>query len=168
MDWKKPLCMKSASLQDRIVQGCLSVCLVGLLSGSSLAQDSRTLVGRVIDIDGPRLYTDRLKPSSWFQAYSGMSTYLSENFRTDKATQAVLEFVVGARAGIGKNTQVRIVSSRKLEKVVGSALRVDTGTFWAKFDKQDEEFEIQTSGGVIGIEGTELMVAVDELSLIHI
>ena len=65
-------------------------------SSTALAQER---VGSVIDIDGPRLYTNRLKDQGWFQAYAGMNTFLSERLRTDKQTQAVLRFLVGGLAG---------------------------------------------------------------------
>ena len=125
------------------------------------AQEAGSEVGKVVDIDGPRLYTDRLKRASWFQAYCGMPTLLRERLRTDKETQAVISFLVGGRAGLGRNTKIEIIGQRDVQKV-GSGLRIDAGTFWAKFDRQDKTFEIRTAGGVIGIEGTEL------LSLIHI
>jgi hypothetical protein len=118
-------------------------------------------VGKVIDIDGPRLYSNRLKSQGWFQAYSGMRTFLTERLRTDNQTQAVLEFLVGGRAGIGRNSHVQIVTPKEVDEL-GSTLRIDAGTFWAKLDRQEKEFQIQTAGGVIGIEGTELLVAVEE------
>lgn len=141
----------------------VQVSLVGLLLACQVsAQDRPVRVARVIDIDGPRLYSNRLKTNSWFQAYPGMNAYLSEKLRTDKQTQAVLEFGIGARAGIGRSSQVVVVSNAKIENVQGSSLRIDAGNFWAKFDKQEEQFQIQTAGGVIGVEGTELLVGVDE------
>lgn len=138
-----------------------SALLLGFLATPSLAQVKPQEVGNVVDIDGPRLYSDRLKQKGWFQGYAGMRTYLKERLRTDKETQAVLGFLVGGRAGIGPGTQVEIVSPEDISRT-GSTLRVDKGTFWAKFDKQEKEFRIETSGGVIGIEGTELLVGVDE------
>ena len=118
--------------------------------------------GKIIDIDGPRLYADRLSPNSWFQAYMGMATFLQEKLRTDQQTQAVLEFNIGGRAGIGRNSSIQIVTLESIENVKsGSALRIDSGTFWAKFDKQEEAIQIKTAGGVIGIEGTELLIGVD-------
>jgi hypothetical protein len=125
-------------------------------------QDSKVLAGKVIDIDGPRLFTNRLTNQSWFQGYMGMATFLNEKFRTDAETQAVLQFYIGGRAGIGRNSKVEIVTLESIENVKGGALKIDSGTFWAKFDKQDKEFQIQTAGGVIGIEGTELLIGVEE------
>lgn len=139
--------------------------LAGLLVSSicvapSLAQESAQRVGSVIDIDGPRLYTNKFKTKSWYQAYAGMGTYVSERLRTDKDTQAILEFIVGGRAGIGRNSHVQIISPDEIERA-GSTMRIDAGTFWAKLERQEKQFEIRTAGGVIGIEGTELLVGVD-------
>lgn len=141
----------------------LLVTLLLLLSsfGAATAQE-KMRAGRIIDIDGPRLYADRLSASSWYQAYMGMNTFLQEKLRTDQQTQAVLEFNIGGRAGIGRNSSIQIVTLESVENVKsGSALRIDSGTFWAKFDKQEEAIQIKTAGGVIGIEGTELLIGVD-------
>lgn len=138
-----------------------SLFLVAGLMIPGSAQNSGKLVGSVVDIDGPRLYTNRLQAKGWYQAFPGMKAFLSERLRTDNKTQAVVEFLVGGRAGIGRNTMVEIVTPKDVSKV-GSTMRVDAGTFWAKLDKQEKPFQIQTAGGVIGIEGTELLVAVDE------
>lgn len=135
--------------------------LLGVLSSQTIGQERPILAGRVVDIDGPRLYTNKLKAGSWFQAYTGMNAYVTERLRTDKETQAVISFTAGGRAGIGRNSQVELISGRKAEKVIASGMRIDAGNFWAKFDKQEEELKIYTSGGVIGIEGTELLVGVD-------
>lgn len=144
--------------------GISSLLLAGALCTGAAAQDTeKVLVGRVIDIDGPRLYASRLTPNSWFQAYQGMVTFLRERLQTDKDTQAAVSFIVGGRAGIGRNTKVEIISRKDIETVKAApTLKIDAGTFWAKFEKQEEEFQIQTSGGVIGIEGTELLIGVEE------
>lgn len=154
--------MKTRTLKPTLAKFIGTLFLVSASMYPALGQE-RVLVGRVIDIDGPRLYTNRLKDQSWYQAYMGMSTFLKEKLRTDNATQAVLQFTVGGRAGIGRNSHVEILTAvGDIEEVKsGRALKINSGTFWAKFDKQDEEFQIKTSGGVIGIEGTELLVGVD-------
>jgi len=141
-------------------QTALALALTGSLALSANAQDNPSYVGKVVDIDGPRLYSNRLKSDGWFQAYSGMRTFLSERLRTDKETQAVLEFLVGGRAGIGRSSHIQIVSPRDVEEY-GSTMRINAGTFWAKMDRQEKEFRIQTAGGVIGIEGTELLINVE-------
>jgi FecR protein len=145
----------------RFRKSLLSCLLLGALAASGGAQESVRRVGNVVDIDGPRLYTNRLKTQGWYQAYCGMTTYLTERLRTDAETQAVLEFLVGGRAGIGRNSHVEIMTPKEVGKA-GATMRINAGTFWANLDRQEKKFEIQTAGGVIGIEGTELLVGVDE------
>lgn len=153
--------MKIRTFKSRFIS-LFSIFLAAAMLCPATAQEEKVLAGKVIDIDGPRLYTDRLSDRSWYQAYMGMATFLNERLRTDDKTQAVIQFYVGGRAGIGRNSKVEIVTMRSLENVREGALKIDSGTFWAKFDKQEKEFRIQTAGGVIGIEGTELLVNVEE------
>lgn len=122
----------------------------------SLAQE-QARVGKVLDIDGRRLYSNKLQAGKWFQAYPGMPSFLTERLRTDAQTQAILEFAIGGRAGLGRGTEVEIVSQNEV-KAVGDKLVVKSGALWAKIDKQKSKLQIQTAGGVIGIEGTELLV----------
>ena len=73
----------------------------------------------------------------------GMSTFLKERLRTDGQTQAVIQFYVGGRAGIGRNSSVEIATLKTVEDVQsGGALKIDSGIFWAKFDKQEKQFQI--------------------------
>lgn len=125
------------------------------------AQPSSGKVARVLDIDGKTLMTNRRTDGRWFQAYEGMSSYLKEHLRTDERTQATLEFAIGGRAGVSPGTEIEIVGQRDVD-VVGNKIVVRSGKVWAKIDKQKSQLQIQTSGGVIGIEGTELLVAADE------
>ena len=116
---------------------------------------SYRLVGSIIDIDGPRVWFAREyepgKELRWFQAYVGMKTYLGMAFRADPATTCTLEFIVGGRAVVGRGQTVVIVTPKEttlLDDGLNPATR-----FLNKFDKQDKQFQIQTAGGVIGIEG---------------
>lgn len=137
--------------------------LVGLvvsLVGTSFGQNSTEYVAKVMGIDGSSLTTNRRTEGRWFQAYSGMKSYLTERLRTGEQTSAMLEFAIGGRAGINRNTEIEIVGLRDVE-TVGNKIVVKTGTMWAKIDKQKKRLQIQTAGGVIGVEGTELLVAHD-------
>lgn len=125
------------------------------------AQPTGAPVARVLDIDGSRLLTNRRSADRWFQAYPGMKGYLTERLRTDPDTLAVLQFAIGGEAGLGRNTEVEIIGQRALE-TVGNKIVVKSGQMWAKMDKQKKQLQIQTGGGVIGIEGTEFLVSVDE------
>ncbi len=114
-------------------------------------------VGRVIDIDGPLLMTNRMTEKSWYQGYPQMDTFHRERLKADPRTSATMEFNIGGRAVISPGTEIEIVSTESV-KIVD----IKSGTFWAKFDKQPEEIQIKTSGGVMGIEGTEFFVEADD------
>ena len=114
-------------------------------------------VGRVIDIDGPLLMTNRMTEKSWFQGYAQMDTFHRERLKADPRTSATMEFNIGGRAVISPGTEIEIVSTESVKVV-----EIKSGTFWAKFDKQPEEIQIKTSGGVMGIEGTEFFVEADD------
>lgn len=134
-------------------------CSVLALGGPALAQDAPKLVGSVVDIDGPVLMTNRLKEAKWYQAYPQMKTYLKERMKADEKTTATIEFLVGGRAVISPGTEVEIVTPKDT-----TVLKIKSGTVWAKFDKQDKQFQIETSGGVMGIEGTEFIVTTDPVT----
>lgn len=136
------------------------------------------LAGKIIDIDGPRvMFTRKFSTGSGgvFQAHIGLPVFLHDIFQTDKDTEMVIEFSVGGRAKVGRTERVLVktfeslitVTSRHsdlymtdLNKVKNFqqyeaklALKVNPD-FWSKFDKQKKEFEIKTTGGVLGgIEG---------------
>lgn len=140
-------------------------------------------VGSVVDIDGPRLMYRRpareQSGGGWFQAYEGMKVYIGDEFRTDRNTQAVLEFIVGGRAGIPKmryqpmkkaNSNPSIYPNRKSPIYPGGASRaayvkvvspnditlfdphgkyIFSAKFWSKFEKPEVIYEL----GRGGIEG---------------
>lgn len=143
----------------RFWQG-VAVGLTLLLVLASQAQEKPQKVGTVLDIDGPRLMTNRLKEQSWFQAYPSMATNLGEKMKSDAATTATLEFAIGGRAVISPGTEIEIVGQRDIE-TVGNKVVVKSGKMWAKIDKQSSQLQIQTAGGTMGIEGTEFVVEVD-------
>ena len=112
-------------------------------------------VGVVLDIDGRRLmYRRRLRSgmAGTFQAYQGMPVFLNDHFETDSNTKATLEFTIGCRALISPGTEIVVVGQREIN-IVGNKFAVTAGKMWAKIDKQNSQLQIQTSGGVIGIEG---------------
>lgn len=133
-----------------------AACAVIFGTSATLAQEGKQ-VGSVIDIDGPVLMTNRLKEGKWYQGYPRMKTYLKERLMADPKTTATIEFLVGGRAVISPGTEVEILTPKDI-----TVLKIKKGTIWAKFDKQDKQFQIQTAGGVMGIEGTEFFVEADE------
>lgn len=130
---------------------------LSLMATRGEAQDRLVLVGSVIDIDGPSLSTNRSTEEQWFQAYPQMKTYLDERLRSDEETTATIEFLVGGRAVISPGSEIEISSPKDT-----TILKLKSGALWASFDKQDKSFQIETSGGVIGIEGTEFLVELSD------
>lgn len=137
--------------------------VAALVSGSAWADgEKKEAVGKIIDIDGPQLKTNRLADGDrWFQAYPSMTTLFKERLEADPKTSATIAFFVGGKAVVSPGTRVEV-----LEKDV---LKVESGTVWAKFDPnqlkgQGKKFSIQTSGGVMGIEGTEFLVTTDPVT----
>lgn len=137
----------------------LSLLLLGVTVPSG-AEPSASKVGRVLDIDGDVLMTNRLSDSGWFEAFPMMSTYMHERMRSDKNTSATLEFAIGGQAIIAPGSEIEIVAQRDIE-AVGNKVILKVGAMWATMDKQKAQVQIQTGGGVIGIEGTEFFVEVD-------
>lgn len=131
--------------------------VVGSLSLTSWADNKLTPVGKIIDVDGPVLMTNRMTEDRWYQGYVEMPTYLSERLKADSQTSATIQFYKGGRAVISPGTQVEVITTKSLQ-----TLKVEVGTVWAKFDKQESQFRIETAGGVMGIEGTEFFVEAEE------
>lgn len=148
----------------RFKRNFVAITLSALLtSGGAWAQDgSKEAVGKVIDIDGPQLKTNRLADGNrWYQAYPSMTTYFKERLEAGPKTSATVAFFVGGRAVVSPGTRVEVLSK--------DLIKVESGTVWAKFDPdelkgQGKKFSIQTSGGVMGIEGTEFIVTTDPVT----
>lgn len=151
-------------LSKRLGKSLLAALTVAtLISGSAWADgEKKEAVGKIIDIDGPQLKTNRLADGDrWFQAYPSMTTLFKERLEADPKTSATIAFFVGGKAVVSPGTRVEV-----LDKDV---IKVESGTVWAKFDPnqlkgQGKKFSIQTSGGVMGIEGTEFLVTTDPVT----
>lgn len=115
-------------------------------------------VARVESIsgDGNLFYKQQ---DDWFRAYVEMDNYKGQHLKTDANSMATLTFNLGGQANINKGTEIEISGDRDIE-VVGNTIVVKSGTLWAKVNKQKEELKIKTSGGVMGIRGTEFVVQV--------
>lgn len=120
-------------------------------------------VARVQDIDGDKnLFVLRPKQAKWYRAHLEMDAALGDHLKTDAATLATLQFLLGGRANIDQSTEIEIVSSKDADVV---SVDLKTGSLWARFDKQKTPVKIRTAGGVMGIRGTELVVTVDQAGL---
>lgn len=88
--------------------------------------------------------------------------YVKDRYITDATTVATLEFLIGGRVGINKNTEIEVINERSVAdkntpvkrfvlKKGAMLIKADAGTL-------KQPIEIQTNGGVMGIKGTEFTV----------
>ncbi len=111
-------------------------------------------VGKIIDIDGPRLmYTRKFLSGQigTYQAYPGMVVYLNDHFKADDKTSGAIEFTIGGQANVSRSTEVVVTGQRDIT-VVGNQFAIKAGKVWQKIDKQKSQVQIQTAGAM-GIEG---------------
>ncbi|MBT9585470.1 FecR domain-containing protein [bacterium] len=92
--------------------------------------------------------------------------YIKDHFMTDQNTLAALEFLIGGRVGINKDTDIEIVSERSVAdgKTEVKRIILKNGSLWVKADAKQlkQPLEIQTNGGAMGIKGTEFTVDQEE------
>jgi hypothetical protein len=92
--------------------------------------------------------------------------YVKDHFMTDTNTLAALEFLIGGRVGINKDTDIEIVNERSVADGSLEVKRIilKNGSLWVKADAKalKQPLEIQTNGGVMGIKGTEFTVDQEE------
>lgn len=131
----------------------------GLIASASADE----AVLRVIDVKAPiqpatlehRLGSD----ASWFQAFVGTTGAIHDRFRTSPNTVAALEFFIGGRVGLSKDTEIEVITDRSVHDM-GSVRRIilHNGALWAKSGRLRQPLEIQTNGGILGIKGTEFVL----------
>lgn len=138
-----------------------------------------TLAGKIIDIDGPRLYFTRKFSTGVkgvFQAITGTYVFLNDILQTDRDTRAVIEFCVGGRVTVDRNERILV---RTPESIVWITPKNNSDLYMSDLEKYDspgallgrrnmfpdpargldlkrreKEFHIKTTGGVLGgIEG---------------
>lgn len=74
-----------------------------------------------------------------------------DDVETDENTIVAIEFAIGGRVAVKPDTLIRILSERSAGGLTKPGAKA--GGIWAKCDKLKEPFEVQTSGGVMGIKG---------------
>jgi len=118
-------------------------------------------IASVVAIDGS-LSVLRAPGDKWFAGFVQMPDYVHDHLKTDDKSLAALEFKVGGKIGINKGTEIELVGPREAADVTKRGtfekLVLKSGTVWAKFARQHEQFKIQTESTVIGIRGTEFLV----------
>lgn len=105
-------------------------------------------------------------PAGGFPVSVNTTGYIKDHFKTDPNTLAALEFLIGGRVGINKDTEIEIVDAKSVADANVSVKRIimKNGSLWVKADAKalKQPIEIQTNGGVMGIKGTEFTVDAKE------
>jgi hypothetical protein len=141
----------------------LGTLIAGLLASPLFAED---VVGKVIQIKPVQkgaatdLQYQHKGDKAWFAGYVDMQGRMHDKYKTNANTVAALEFLIGGRVGINKDSEIEIVSERSVSDSKKTAKRVilRKGGMWAKASNLKEPLEIQTNGGVMGIKGTEFVI----------
>lgn len=136
-----------------------------LLLGTAFADEPVCRVQSLSKVgDGPAPVLIQKKPGDTknYQASLNSTGYVRDHYITDANTVAALEFLIGGRVGINKNTDIEIVNERSVADGKTQVKRVvlKSGGLWVKADAKTlkQPLEIQTNGGVMGIKGTEFTV----------
>ena len=85
----------------------------------------------------------------------GMPVWIGDQIITDNNTVLAIEFIIGGRVGIERDSWVTIVSERSVAETTISIKKIilRQGRMWTNMAKLKESLEIQTNGGVMGIKG---------------
>ncbi|MBX3168907.1 MAG: FecR domain-containing protein [Candidatus Eremiobacteraeota bacterium] len=119
---------------------------------------------RLINIQGvgaaPHMQRRAAGDSKWYQAFLGTEGYLADHFKTDAQTVAALEFAIGGRVAISRDTEIEVLSERSVNAISASQrVLMRSGHLWMRSARPlARPLEIQTNGGTLGIKGTEFTV----------
>ena len=135
-----------------------------LTLGTALAEEAVVRVQSIKPAkEGGAAVLQRQRPSQPpFAVSVNAAGYPKDHFITDANTVAALEFLIGGKVSINKNTDIIVVDEKSIADGKTSVKRVilKSGAMWVKADAKTlkQPLEIQTSGGVMGIKGTEFTV----------
>lgn len=136
-----------------------------LLLGPSFADEPVVRVqsiAKASDSGSTLLVQKRPGDAKGYPVTANCTGYVKDHYITDKNTVAALEFLIGGRVGINRDTDVEIISERSVADGKTPVKRVvlKNGSIWVKADAKalKQPLEIQTNGGVMGIKGTEFTV----------
>lgn len=138
--------------------------LLAVLILTSAAGWAQEPVLRLINIQGvggaPNVQRRGAHDSKWYQAFLGTEGYVSDHFKTDAKTVAALEFAIGGRVAISKDTEIEVISERNVNAISPpQRIVMRSGHIWMKSVKPlARPLEIQTNGGTLGIKGTEFTI----------
>lgn len=130
----------------------------GLVPATARAAGSEG-VATLVQLSGEVTY--RPASGTWYAAWPELRHRLLDHVRTGPKAVATLEFDVGGRVGINQDSEIQIVGERQVETVGQEGFRrilLKAGGIWARVTRQRSELQVQTSGGVMGIKGTEFVV----------
>ncbi len=136
--------------------------LLILTSTSAWAQDEPVL--RLINLQGvggaANVQHRVAGDSKWYQAFLGTEGRVSDHFKTDAKTVAALEFAIGGRVAISKDTEIEVISDRNVNAISPpQRIVMRSGHMWMRSLRPlARPLEIQTNGGTLGIKGTEFTV----------
>jgi len=136
----------------------LLLALLGLLPTTVRAAGSEG-VATLVQLSGEVTY--RPANGAWYAAWPELRNRLLDHVRTGAKSVATLEFDVGGRVGVNQDSEIQIVGERQYEAVGQEGFRrilLKAGGIWARVTRQRSELQVQTSGGVMGIKGTEFVV----------
>ena len=132
---------------------------VFLCSGVIWAQEP---VLRVIDlktVGATPVHLEHRKPrdKQWYPAFVGTMGAVKDHFKTSPETVAALEFFIGGRVGVSKDTEIEVVTERSVASTGDSLQKIIlvNGGLWIKCNPLKKPLEIQTNGGTMAIRGTE-------------
>lgn len=135
-----------------------------LLICSSTAGWAQEPVLRLINIQGigaaPNMQRRAAGDSKWYQVFLGTEGRVADHFKTDAKTVAALEFAIGGRVAISKDTEIEVVSERNINAISPpQRVVMRSGHIWMKSLRPlARPLEIQTNGGTLGIKGTEFTI----------
>lgn len=149
-----------------MVRNLVTLTMGLMLCGLACADDEPVLrVQSIKPVEGASKATLKQKrptEASPFAVSVNSKGFEKDHFITDASTIAALEFLIGGRVAINKDTDIEIVNERSVADGKTSVKRVilKNGSLWVKADAKSlkQPLEIQTNGGVMGIKGTEFTV----------
>lgn len=141
--------------------------VAGVMLSPVTAEPSKDdVIARVYDVSGKGLQLKREGKSDWEKGKKDSAGFIRDHFKTDPKTSAALELLIGARLGIKPGTEIVLLDEDEVGQVANDKkvrkIALNSGSVYAKFNKQETPLKIQTRGGVMGIKGTEFEVETAE------
>lgn len=117
--------------------------------------DPRRVTGRIQSISGRNISV--LRDGKRYSVTTESELEFGDVIETGTGTIAALEFTVGGRVGINRESKVTMTGERETVDGTPSGPRatIERGSLWVKPDSHGgkQPLEIQTNGGVMGIKG---------------